>query len=87
MEEATFNVAEAKAHLSAIIARVERGESITIARNNRPVAIITAVRKTADEIVADIGALRERVRADSGGRPVLEPGETWRDLIHAEHRL
>jgi prevent-host-death family protein len=34
----TVNVHEAKTHLSRLLARVERGEEIVIARGGRPVA-------------------------------------------------
>lgn len=34
----TVNIHEAKTHLSALLARVERGEEIVIARAGRPVA-------------------------------------------------
>jgi prevent-host-death family protein len=34
----TVNVYEAKTHLSQLLARVERGEEITISRHGRPVA-------------------------------------------------
>lgn len=37
------NVQEAKTRLSELLARVERGESVTIARAGRPVARLTAV--------------------------------------------
>ena len=33
-----INVHEAKSHLSAVLARVERGESVVIARAGKPVA-------------------------------------------------
>ncbi|MEO6827199.1 MAG: type II toxin-antitoxin system Phd/YefM family antitoxin [Microbacteriaceae bacterium] len=36
----TVNVYEAKTHLSALIARVESGEEITLSRNGRAVARI-----------------------------------------------
>lgn len=35
---ATVNIHEAKTHLSSLLARVENGETITIARAGRPVA-------------------------------------------------
>ncbi|MCV0397513.1 MAG: type II toxin-antitoxin system prevent-host-death family antitoxin [Rhizobiaceae bacterium] len=37
------SVAEAKAHLSAILARVEAGETVTVTRRGRPVATISSV--------------------------------------------
>lgn len=36
----TVNLHEAKTHLSRLVARVERGESIAIARDHRPVAML-----------------------------------------------
>ncbi len=35
---ATVNVHEAKTHLSKLLAKVERGETIVLARSGRPVA-------------------------------------------------
>ena len=87
MENRTFNIAEAKTHLSKIIARVEQGEEITIARNNKPVAVISAARKSVDEIIAAGVALRESIRARIGGQNVLGPGETWRDFIDEGRRM
>ena len=41
------NVHEAKTHLSRLLARVEAGESIVIARAGRPIAVLAPVeRKT-----------------------------------------
>ena len=40
----TVNVHEAKTHLSRLLARVEAGEDVTIARNGKPVARLVAVR-------------------------------------------
>lgn len=37
------NVHEAKTHLSALLARVEKGEEIVIARNGRPIAELRAI--------------------------------------------
>lgn len=42
-ELATFNVHEAKTRLSELLARVERGEEIVIARAGKPVAVMKAV--------------------------------------------
>jgi len=39
------NLADAKAHLSEIVDRVEAGESIDITRRGKPVARLTAVSK------------------------------------------
>jgi prevent-host-death family protein len=81
MANHVFNIAEAKIHLSRLIERVERGECITIARNNRPVAIVSPARPSPDNALAKIDSVRERIWKDNGGRFVLEQGETWRDLI------
>lgn len=43
MPPMTVNVHEAKTHLSKLLARVEAGESIVIARAGRPVAVLTPV--------------------------------------------
>ena len=43
MSVTTVNVQEAKTHLSELLARVERGEEIVIARAGSPVARLVAV--------------------------------------------
>ena len=40
----SFNVQEAKTHLSRLLARVEAGEEIVISRYGRPVARLVPVR-------------------------------------------
>jgi antitoxin (DNA-binding transcriptional repressor) of toxin-antitoxin stability system len=51
----TVNVHEAKTTLSRLLEEVERGETIVIARNGKPVAELKAVaRPTMAEIVAEI---------------------------------
>lgn len=40
-----YNVAEAKAHLSDLLARVERGEEVMIVRAGRSVARLVAVEE------------------------------------------
>ena len=44
------NVAEAKAHLSRYLERVERGETVVLCRRNVPVAEIRALPKPAREL-------------------------------------
>ena len=39
------NIHEAKTHLSRLLARVEAGEEITIAKAGRPIAMLTAIRQ------------------------------------------
>lgn len=41
----TVNVQEAKTHLSRLLARVEAGEDVIIARNGKPVARLNGVRQ------------------------------------------
>ena len=41
---ATVNVHEAKTHLSRLLAQVEAGEEVTIARNGKPVARLLPAR-------------------------------------------
>jgi prevent-host-death family protein len=45
MRRKTVNIADAKTHLSRLIARVERGERIVIARAGKPVAELRPARK------------------------------------------
>jgi prevent-host-death family protein len=45
MRDKTVNISDAKTHLSRLIARVERGERIVIARAGKPVAELRPVRK------------------------------------------
>ena len=44
------NVAEAKAHLSRYLERVERGETVVLCRRNVPVAEIRALPRPAREL-------------------------------------
>ncbi len=76
-----FSLAEAKAHLSALIDRVERGEEIAIYRHGQPVARLIPARPQYDAVMQRVLALRKRVR----GR-VLGKAETWRSLAHEGHR-
>ena len=45
---ATVNIHEAKAHLSEYLARVEAGETVVIARRNKPVARLVPVEPDAE---------------------------------------
>ena len=83
MKDQTFNIAEAKTHLSRLIERVENGEHITIARNNRPVAIVSPVKVSPDKVVAALRAVREAVQKWNRGQTVRRRGETWREFIHS----
>lgn len=64
MEATTVNVHEAKTHLSQLLARVEAGEEIVIARAGKPVAILTRAP----------GAVgRKRIRGLDRGKVIIMP--------------
>ena len=58
----TIGAYEAKTHLAAVLARVERGESFTITKHGRSVAVLTPVNVDAAgdvrAVVAELRALR-----------------------------
>jgi prevent-host-death family protein len=69
------NIHEAKTHLSRLLAQVEAGEEIIIARNGEPVAKLVAIGKSSKKRV--LGQYRGQVIiADDFDDPV-DP-ETWR---------
>ena len=55
----SVSIADAKAHLSALVARAAGGETVRITRRGKPVAQITAARAPRQRI--DIAALRAMV--------------------------
>jgi len=61
METATVNVHEAKTHLSRLLARVEAGEEIVIARAGKPVAVLSRAPSAA----------RRRVRGLDRGKVII----------------
>jgi prevent-host-death family protein len=87
MEDQVFNIAEAKMHFSRLVERVESGERIIIARNNRPVAIMSPAQVSSDIILSRMRELREAIRERNRGRHVRKRGETWRDLINSGRRI
>jgi prevent-host-death family protein len=60
----TAKVGEAKTHLSELLARVEAGEEIIIARGDVPIARLTRIEKTNDlaVVVAEARAARARAK-------------------------
>ncbi len=58
---ATVNVHEAKTHLSRLLAQVEAGEEVIIARNGKPVARLVAVQPRGKR---QPGALKGLIRID-----------------------
>lgn len=66
----TVNLADAKAHLSELVAQAEAGEPVCITRRGRPVARLTAVERQHRPIdLSAIKALTESMpmQADSAG--------------------
>lgn len=66
----TVNLADAKAHLSELVAQAEAGEPVCITRRGRPVARLTAVERQNGPIdLSALKALTESMpmQADSAG--------------------
>ena len=57
----TVNVHEAKSNLSRLLAQVEAGEDVVIARNGKPVARLVACEPPGKR---QFGALRGRIKLD-----------------------
>ena len=57
-------VAEAKAHLSELLARVEAGEEVIISRGKDPVARLSRVKKENElaMLIAEVRAARARAK-------------------------
>jgi prevent-host-death family protein len=85
----TIGVAEAKTRLSEVIDRVLAGEAIVIARNGEPLVELRAIKKvTPEDAVARIRAIGERIRRRNAGKaPLLQSGQSYRDLAHEGHRI
>ena len=83
----TIPATEVKAHFSAILDRVDRGEEFVLTRHGKSTAyLVPSQRPTAAEApqaVADLLAWRSKVTSRGG---VLEPGETIKSLISKGRR-
>jgi prevent-host-death family protein len=78
---ATVGAYEAKTHLPQLLERVERGETITITRHGRPIAVLQPSRERAGITVAEaIKALRESRKGRTLGKLTI------RDLIEDGRR-
>ena len=76
------NVGEAKTRLSELLARVEAGEEVVIARGNHPVARLVALDKHSRTRGA-IAALRAlRARKQEGPSITVEEILAWRHEGH-----
>src|SRR5438309_5195791 len=69
MTKAQIGVRELKDKLSATLARVRRGESITVTDRNRPVAIIVPAKTTEDADTVVCTLVKSGRLAWSGGKP------------------
>lgn len=56
----SVKVAEAKTHLSELLARVEAGEDVIISRGNMPIAKLSRIRRenNVEALIAEIKAQR-----------------------------
>jgi prevent-host-death family protein len=78
---ASVTLAEAKAHLSALVERAARGESVRITRRGKPIAQITRIDRSRKPI--DFAALHALTESMSP-QPV-EAGE-WMRRMRDEER-
>lgn len=82
------NIHEAKTQLSKLLEAVERGEEVTIARNGRPVAVLSAVpagRRTGFGSVPEFAAWTPEAMRDLDAEILRDlessdrdPDESWR---------
>lgn len=70
-----ISLAEAKAHLSELVDRVQAGESIEITRRGKPVARLTPVARARKRIDIDM------LRALTSTMPIQSPGAA--DLVRS----
>jgi prevent-host-death family protein len=72
----TVKVGEAKTHLSELLARVEAGEEVIIARGKDPIARLTRIRRDTDldTVIGEIKASRAN-RAPTTAEEI----HTWRE--------
>ena len=66
----TVNVNQAKTHLSLLLAQVEAGEEVTIARNGKPVARLVPCKKRGKR---QPGLMKGNKEWEELGKLVLEP--------------
>ena len=73
----TVKIGEAKTRLSELLAKVEAGEEVVIARGNEPIARLARARRQAD---ARRASSRRKLRERDNGakRSTLEEMLAWR---------
>jgi prevent-host-death family protein len=79
----SVGVLEAKTHWSQLLERVERGETIQIAKRGQPVALLMPSQDTKKRNVREVV---ERIKK-LGERNTLGPGLTIKDLINEGRRF
>jgi prevent-host-death family protein len=72
----TVGLFEAKTHLSALVARAERGEEVVITRHNKPVAKLVPVGAGQPDAAARRAAVEALLRSAQGRRLGLD----WKAL-------
>jgi antitoxin (DNA-binding transcriptional repressor) of toxin-antitoxin stability system len=72
----TVKVGEAKTHLSDLLAKVEAGEEVIIARGNDPIAKLSRIRRDSD-----VETVIKEIKAARANRAKTTPEEirAWRD--------
>lgn len=72
----TVKMSEAKTHLSELVARVEAGEEVIIARGNDPVVRLSKIQRETDLqlLLAEVRAARSKVEQVSHDELL-----SWRD--------
>ncbi len=79
----TVGAFEAKTHLSELLNRVSKGETITITRHGVPAAMLVPVGQTGkklthQDIVDGMRALRKRIKPDTmSAREMVEEGRRF----------
>jgi prevent-host-death family protein len=75
----TVKIGEAKTHLSDLLAKVEAGEEVIIARGNDPIAKLTRIRREGD-----VRAVIDEIRAARAGlaKTTAEELLAWGDEGH-----
>jgi prevent-host-death family protein len=66
-------VAQLRQNLSVYLRRVSRGETLRVTEHGRPVALLTPLRASGDEVLDRLEAEGRLVRARSHRRPLPKP--------------
>ena len=78
MTTTTVGAYEAKTHLPALLAQVERGETVTITRHGRPIArlIPIDIHRPVEDVIIELRELRRGIT--TGGMSIREMIEEGR---------